>query len=79
MTHKFGIKAAKSVEEALALDKENGNGLWWKSIQKEMSAVKVAFKILEDDDKPHGMSHGVLNQDGGFLQKAMPGGRRPYG
>ena len=42
----------KTVEEALALGKENGNELWWKAIQKEMSAVKVAFKILEDDDKP---------------------------
>ena len=52
MTHKFGIKVPKTVEEALALDKENGNDLWWKVIQKEMSAVKVAFKILDDDDKP---------------------------
>ena len=42
----------KTDEEALALDKENGNDLWWKAIWKEMSAVNVAFKILEDDDKP---------------------------
>ena len=42
----------KTVEEALALDKENGNDLWWKAIQKEMSAVKVAFKILDQDEKP---------------------------
>ena len=49
MTHKFGIKVPKTVEEALALDKENWNDLWWKAIQKEMSALKVAFKIL---DKP---------------------------
>ena len=27
----------------------------------------------------HEMSLGVLNQDRGFLQKGMPGGRRPYG
>ena len=52
MTHKFGIKVLTTMEEALALDKENGNGLWWKPIQKEMSAVKVAFKILDNDDKP---------------------------
>ena len=52
MTHKFGIKVPKHVEEALALDKENGNDPWWKAIQKEMSAVKVAYKILEDNDKP---------------------------
>ena len=42
----------KTVEEALSLDKENGNDLWWKAIQKEMSAVGVAFKILDDDDRP---------------------------
>ena len=41
----------QTVEEALTLDKENGNDLWWKEIQKEMSAVKVAFKILDDDER----------------------------
>ena len=52
MTHKFGIKVPKTVEEALTLDKENGKDLWWKAIQKERSAVKVAFKVLDKDDKP---------------------------
>ena len=52
LTHKFGIKVPKTVEKALALDKENGNDLWWKAIQKEMSAVKVAFKILDEDERP---------------------------
>ena len=36
MTHKFGIKVPKTVEEALALHKENGNDLQWKAIQKEI-------------------------------------------
>ena len=73
MTHKFGIKVPKTVEEALTLDKENGNDLCWKAIQKEMSAVRVAFKILDDDERPPigsqymKLSHDVLNQDGGFL------------
>ena len=76
---------AKPVEEALTLDKENRNDLWWKAIQKEMSAVKVAFQILDDDDKPPigsqymEMPHCVLNQDGGFLQESMLGDRWPYG
>ena len=51
MTHKFGIKVPKTVEEALILDKEIGNVLRYKAIQKEMSAVKVAFKILDDDER----------------------------
>ena len=52
MTHKLGIKVPKTLEEALALDKENGNDVWWKAVQKEMSAVKVAFKILDHDERP---------------------------
>ena len=52
ITNKFGIKVPKTVEEALTFNKENGNDLWWKAIQKEISAVKMAFKILDDDDKP---------------------------
>ena len=52
LTHKFGINVPKTVEKALALDKENGNDQWWKTIQKEMSPVKVAFKILDEDERP---------------------------
>ena len=52
MTQNFGIKVPKTVEEALTLDKKNGNDLWWKALQKEMSAVKVAFEILDDDERP---------------------------
>ena len=78
---KFVINVPKNVEEALAFNKENGNDLWWKAIQKEMSAVKVAFKIIDDEDKPPiGCQYmKCLNQDGGVLQKSMPGCRRPYG
>jgi hypothetical protein len=31
------------------MDKENGNTLWWDSIQKEMKNVRVAFNILDDN------------------------------
>ncbi|KAI2495882.1 Reverse transcriptase (RNA-dependent DNA polymerase) [Fragilaria crotonensis] len=31
-THKFGIRIPKSVEEALAIDRENGDILWWEAI-----------------------------------------------
>ena len=85
MTHKFGIKLPKTVEEALTLDKENGNDLWWNAIQKEMCAVKVAFKILDEDKRaPIGAQcvkcHMVfLNQDGGLLLKGTPSYRRLHG
>ena len=34
------------------LDKANSNNLWWELIKKEMKAVRIAFKILEGDEKP---------------------------
>ena len=52
MTHRFGTKVPKAVEETLILDKEIGNVIWCKAIQKELSAVKVAFKIFDDDERP---------------------------
>ena len=66
MTHKFWIKVPKNVEEALVLDKENGNDLWWKAIQEEMSAVKLVYRSLMKM-KPtnwfpiHEISHDAFN------------------
>ncbi len=45
-THKFGIRIPRTVEEALRIDKENGNSLWEDAMKKEMGNVRVAFKIL---------------------------------
>jgi hypothetical protein len=50
-THKFGIEVPRSVAEAYALDKKNGNTLWADSIAKEMMNVRIAFKILASGDK----------------------------
>ncbi len=47
-THKFGIEIPKTVKEALALDRKNGNTLWAEAIAKEMSEVRIAFNILPD-------------------------------
>ena len=46
-THKYGIKIPKSVKEAIAIDKENGNTLWWDAIRKEMKNVMQAFEKFE--------------------------------
>lgn len=51
---KYGIKVPKDVTEAIQLDKLNKNDFWQKAIQKEMSNVSVAFKILENDEKTPG-------------------------
>ena len=50
-THKFGIEVPRSVAEAYALDKKNGNTLWADSIAKEMMNVRTVFKILANRDK----------------------------
>jgi hypothetical protein len=47
-THKFGIEILKTVKEALALDRKNGNTLWADAIAKEMREVRIAFNILPD-------------------------------
>ena len=47
---KFGIKVPNSVDEALSLDKENGNSLWHDAIQKELRNVLVAFQLLEEGE-----------------------------
>ena len=40
----------KSVKEAEALDKANGNTCWMDALAKEMKNTKVAFKILPEGD-----------------------------
>ena len=47
-THKFGIEVLKTVKEALALDRKNGNTLWADAVAKEMKEVRIAFNILPD-------------------------------
>jgi hypothetical protein len=47
-THKFGIEVPKTVKEAFALDRKNGNTLWVDAIAKEMKEVRIAFNILPD-------------------------------
>ena len=50
-THKFGIEMPKSVTHAKSIDIANVNTLWQDAISKEIKAVRIAFKILNGDDK----------------------------
>ena len=55
ITHKFGIEVPTSVEHALRIDTANGNHMWRDAIDKEMENVKVAFKLMgEEDEVPPG-------------------------
>jgi len=83
-THKFGIRMPKSVEEALRLDEQNGNDLWRKAIEKEMSKAGVAFEevvgFTPDDIRQHKTLVGYkeikghmvfdVKMDGRFARKA---------
>ncbi len=51
-SHKFGIECPKTVEDALELDKCNGNTMWANAITKAMKNVRVAFDPLEDSTQP---------------------------
>ena len=48
---KFGIDIPATYEEAVALDKKNGNTLWQDATRKEMNNVEIAFKFLDDGTK----------------------------
>lgn len=50
-THKYGVEIPKSVAHALALDKKNGNALWWDAILKEMANVRIAFDVFDGEKK----------------------------
>jgi len=47
---KYGIELPKTVQRALEIDRETGTTFWLKALQKEMSAVGIAFKILENGE-----------------------------
>lgn len=49
---KFGLDVPNSVDEALAIDKKNGNTFWADAIKKEMTNSRVAFHLLDKDEKP---------------------------
>ncbi|KAI2504020.1 Reverse transcriptase (RNA-dependent DNA polymerase) [Fragilaria crotonensis] len=55
-THKFGIRIPKTVEQALAFDRENGDTKWWDAICKEMKNVRPACEKWEgkEGDLPPG-------------------------
>ena len=45
---KFGITIPRNFEEAVSLDKRNGNTLWQDATKKEMKNVEIAFDFLDD-------------------------------
>ena len=48
---KFGIYVPKNYNEAVEMDKQNGNTLWQDATKKEMRNVEVAFRFLDDGSR----------------------------
>ena len=46
-THKYGIRVPNTVEEAILIDKENGDTLWWDAIMKGTKNVRPDFKVFK--------------------------------
>ena len=48
-SYKYGIRVPKSVEEALDIDKEEGNTFWADAIEKEMKKIRPSFQLYTGD------------------------------
>ena len=48
---KYGFEVPETVARAIELDEINGKTLWQDVIEKEMTAVCVAFKTLNEGDQ----------------------------
>ena len=78
-TQTFGLKLPKSVTEAIAIDRENGDTLWWDAFCEEMKNVHIAFEEFEGDkeDIPPGYQfvncHMIfdIKMGEGFRRKAL--------
>ena len=44
-TYKYGIRVPNTVKEAVDIDQENGDTLWWGAIMQEMKNVRTAFEV----------------------------------
>ena len=55
-THKYRLILPKTVKEAVDIDQENGNTIWWDDIIQEMKKVRPAFEVWEKrkEDVPIG-------------------------
>ena len=55
-THKYGLRIPHTVKEAIEIDKENGDTLWWDAILQEMKNLRPEFEAYEGnkEDPPQG-------------------------
>jgi hypothetical protein len=47
-THKFDMRVPKTVDDALEIDANEGNTIWFDSLKKELSKIMIAFNVKND-------------------------------
>jgi hypothetical protein len=62
ITHKFGIRLPKTVEEAIRIDQETNTTFWTDAIKKEMEKVNIVFDFIEDWT-PEQVRQGIAKGD----------------
>ena len=50
ITHKYGVEIPRTVKQAFIFDRVNGNTVWEKVIEKEMTNIGIAIQILGVDE-----------------------------
>jgi Reverse transcriptase (RNA-dependent DNA polymerase) len=63
---KFGIRLPKDVAEALRIDEETGTDFWRKAIEKEMSKIRGAYEVR--DENPKDIQNGKVKSMIGFQE-----------
>ena len=46
--HRYGVRLPKATAEALRIDQENDETLWWDTICKEMAYMRVVFEEFSE-------------------------------
>ena len=71
---KYGINVPRTQEEAILVDKENGNTFWQDAIDLEMNTIMPGFDFPDDGKPPPGYSkssgHLVFDVKMDFTRKA---------
>ena len=85
---KFGVEVPIDIDQAMEFDKLNKNDLWKKALDKEISKVRVAFELIDNDATPlpgsklinyhvifdvkHDLTRKARLVAGGHLNKQVP-------
>jgi hypothetical protein len=47
-THRFGVRVPKTIDDALEIDANEGNTIWFVSLKKELNKIMIVFNIKDN-------------------------------